>query len=141
MAGGRLARCQTVAVGIWSISCRNSRTWGTVCHPATASFSVYKLFMIRLEWVWRPIGSARRPSVADGGLSAAGQFEQTGVEAGNAVNFLHGASVGTFIFLVQAEIFAGIRMLTRGDLAPGMHEVPAADRAAIAAIWLSYFNR
>ncbi len=32
-------------------------------------------------------------------------------------------------------------MLTRGDLTPGMHEVPAADRAAIAAIWLSYFNR
>ncbi|MEU6327351.1 adenosylhomocysteinase [Streptomyces sp. NPDC047049] len=60
---------------------------------------------------------------------------------GNAVNFLHGASVGPFIFLVQAEILAAIRMLTRGDLAPGMHEVPAADRAAIAAIWLSYFNR
>ncbi|GAA3447884.1 adenosylhomocysteinase [Planomonospora venezuelensis] len=60
---------------------------------------------------------------------------------GNAVNFLHGASVGPFIFLVQAEILAGIRMLTRSDLAPGMHEVSADDRAAIAAIWLSYFNR
>ncbi|GAA3826730.1 adenosylhomocysteinase [Sphaerisporangium flaviroseum] len=60
---------------------------------------------------------------------------------GNAVNFLHGASVGPFIFLVQAEILAGIRMLTRGDLASGMHTVPAADRAAIAATWLSYFNR
>ncbi|MEU5607508.1 adenosylhomocysteinase [Streptomyces sparsogenes] len=60
---------------------------------------------------------------------------------GNAVNFLHGASVGPFIFLVQAEILAAIRMLTRGDLSPGMHEVSAADRAAIAATWLSYFNR
>jgi adenosylhomocysteinase len=60
---------------------------------------------------------------------------------GNAVNFLHGASVGPFIFLVQAEILAGISTLTRGDLTPGLHEVPAADRAAIAAIWLSYFNR
>lgn len=60
---------------------------------------------------------------------------------GNAVNFLHGASVGPFIFLVQAEILAAIRMLTRGDLAPGLHEAPAADRAAIAATWLSYFNR
>jgi adenosylhomocysteinase len=60
---------------------------------------------------------------------------------GNAVNFLHGASVGPFIFLVQAEILASIRMLTRGDRAPGIHEVPAADRAAIAATWLSYFNR
>ncbi len=61
--------------------------------------------------------------------------------SGNAVNFLHGASVGPFIFLVQAEILAGIRMLTRGDLDPGMHEVSAADRAAVAATWLSYFNR
>jgi hypothetical protein len=39
---------------------------------------------------------------------------------GNAVNFLHGASVGPFIVLVQAEILGGIRMLTRGDLTPGM---------------------
>ncbi|MGY4972844.1 adenosylhomocysteinase [Streptomyces nigrescens] len=60
---------------------------------------------------------------------------------GNAVNFLHGASVGPFIFLVQAEILAGIRLLTRTDLAPGMHEASADDRAAIAATWLSYFNR
>ncbi|OMI33701.1 adenosylhomocysteinase [Streptomyces sparsogenes] len=60
---------------------------------------------------------------------------------GNAVNFLHGASVGPFIFLVQAEILASIRMLIRDDLAPGMHKVPAPDRAAIAAAWLSYFNR
>jgi adenosylhomocysteinase len=59
---------------------------------------------------------------------------------GNAVNFLHGASVGPFIFLVQAEILATIRMLTRGDLAPGLHEVSSTDRAAIAGTWLSYFN-
>ncbi|MER5988963.1 adenosylhomocysteinase [Streptomyces sp. NPDC001787] len=60
---------------------------------------------------------------------------------GNAVNFLHGASVGPFIFLIQAEILAAIRMLTRNNLDPGMHEVSAADRAAVAATWLSYFNR
>ncbi|WP_371481387.1 adenosylhomocysteinase [Kitasatospora sp. NBC_00315] len=60
---------------------------------------------------------------------------------GNAVNFLHGASVGPFIFLVQAEILAGVRVLARGDLDPGMHEVPAEDRAAIAATWLNYYNR
>ncbi len=60
---------------------------------------------------------------------------------GNAVNFLHGASVGPFIFLVQAEILAGVRLLARGDLSPGLHEVPAEDRAAVAAIWLNYYNR
>lgn len=60
---------------------------------------------------------------------------------GNAVNFIHGAAVVPFIFLVQAEILAAIRMLTCGDLAPGIYEVPAPDREAIAATWLSYFNR
>ncbi|MDF3290748.1 adenosylhomocysteinase [Streptomyces silvisoli] len=60
---------------------------------------------------------------------------------GNAVNFLHGASVGPFIFLVQAEILAAVRMLARGDLSPDMHAVPAEDRATIAATWLNYYNR
>lgn len=60
---------------------------------------------------------------------------------GNAVNFLHWASVGPFIFLVQAEILAGTRMLARRDLAAAMHEVPASDRAVIAATWLNYYNR
>lgn len=45
---------------------------------------------------------------------------------GNAVNFLHGASVGAFIFLVQAEILAATSRLTAGDCEPGYHEVPAA---------------
>ncbi|WP_433889773.1 NAD(P)-binding domain-containing protein [Streptomyces sp. CA-111067] len=60
---------------------------------------------------------------------------------GNAVNFLHGASVGPFIFLVQGEILASVRLLARGDLTPGLHEVSADDRATIAATWLSYYNR
>ncbi|SFJ73568.1 adenosylhomocysteinase [Streptomyces pini] len=60
---------------------------------------------------------------------------------GNAVNFIHGASVGPFIFLVQAEILAGVRMLARRDLEPGMHDVRREDRATIAATWLNYFNR
>ena len=32
-------------------------------------------------------------------------------------------------------------MLARSDLAPGMHEATADDRAAIAETWLTYFNR
>ncbi|GAB2788463.1 adenosylhomocysteinase [Streptomyces daliensis] len=63
------------------------------------------------------------------------------LNGGNAVNFLHGASVGPFIYLVQAEILAGVRMLARGDLGPGMHEVAASDRTIVAATWLNYFNR
>jgi adenosylhomocysteinase len=60
---------------------------------------------------------------------------------GNAVNFLHGAAVGPFIFLVQAEILAATGKLASADLEPGMHEVSARDRAAIAAAWLNYWNR
>ena len=63
------------------------------------------------------------------------------LNGGNAVNFLHGTSVGPFIFLVQAEILAGMRMPARGDLEAGMQEVDPADWAAIAATWLGYFNR
>ncbi|MBD0738169.1 adenosylhomocysteinase [Streptomyces sp. CBMA29] len=74
------------------------------------------------------------------------RFQTTGhyfylMNQGNAVNFLHGASVGPFIFLVQAEILAGVRLLARGEMPPGMHEVPAEDRATIAATWLNYYNR
>ncbi len=73
------------------------------------------------------------------------RYEATGhyfylLNQGNAVNFLHGASVGPFIFLVQAEIIAGVRALARGDLVPAMHEIPADDRRQIAATWLHYYN-
>lgn len=63
------------------------------------------------------------------------------LNGGNAVNFLHGASVGPFIFLVQSEILAAVCLLARGGLKAAMHEVPAEDRAAIAATWLRYYNR
>lgn len=63
------------------------------------------------------------------------------LNGGNAVNFLHGASVGPFIFLVQAEILAAAAMLANGGLEPGMHEVSPTDRTTIATTWLDYFNR
>lgn len=60
---------------------------------------------------------------------------------GNAVNFLHGAAVGPFIFLVQAEILAGTARLCSVGLEPGMHEVSTQNRAVVAAAWLNYWNR
>jgi adenosylhomocysteinase len=60
---------------------------------------------------------------------------------GNAVNFLHGAAVGPFIFLIQAEILAATGRLASSELEPGMHEVNPTDRAAVAAAWLDYWNR
>lgn len=59
---------------------------------------------------------------------------------GNAVNFLHGASVGAFIFLVQAEILAALGSLATGAYEPGMHELDATERSLIAATWLLYFD-
>jgi adenosylhomocysteinase len=68
---------------------------------------------------------------------------------GNAVNFLHGASVGAFIFLVQAEILAALSRLASAGTAAGspgaileagLHELEASDRSFIAATWLHYFD-
>jgi adenosylhomocysteinase len=62
------------------------------------------------------------------------------LNSGNAVNFLHGASVGPFIYLVQAEILAAVALLADRDHDPGLHNVPADIRKVIAATWLHYFN-
>ncbi|GAB3994828.1 hypothetical protein GCM10029992_10440 [Glycomyces albus] len=59
---------------------------------------------------------------------------------GNAVNFIHGAVVGPFIHLVQAEILAAAARLATSTLEPGHHELTAADRRRIAAIWLDYYR-
>ncbi|GAB3709755.1 NAD(P)-binding domain-containing protein [Nocardiopsis oceani] len=59
---------------------------------------------------------------------------------GNAVNFLHGASVGAFIFLVQAEILAAVALLTDHEHEAGHHELPSNLRESIAADWLSHFT-
>ncbi|MCO6010902.1 adenosylhomocysteinase [Actinoallomurus purpureus] len=59
---------------------------------------------------------------------------------GNAVNFLHGASVGAFIFLVQAEILAALGSLAAANHEPGLHELDATERSLIAATWLRYFD-
>ncbi|HKP90021.1 MAG TPA: NAD-binding protein [Thermoleophilaceae bacterium] len=59
---------------------------------------------------------------------------------GNAVNFLHGATLGPAIYLVQGEVLAGIAALCAGDSAGGMQEVAADERREIARVWLEHFN-
>jgi adenosylhomocysteinase len=58
---------------------------------------------------------------------------------GNAVNFIHGASVGPFIYLVQAEIIAAISAISAGA-PPGLNEVGDSARAKIAECWLEEFS-
>ncbi|GGY07313.1 hypothetical protein GCM10010358_70560 [Streptomyces minutiscleroticus] len=60
---------------------------------------------------------------------------------GGAVNFVHGVAVGTYIHLVQAEILAATAALSQGRFRPGLHDMPAPDRQAIARIWFDYFDR
>ncbi|GAA2342146.1 NAD(P)-dependent oxidoreductase [Dactylosporangium salmoneum] len=59
---------------------------------------------------------------------------------GGAINFVHGAAVGAYIHLVQAEILAATVALSHGRFQPGLHEIPAADRDAIARTWLHHFE-
>jgi adenosylhomocysteinase len=59
---------------------------------------------------------------------------------GNAVNFLHGAEVGSYIHLVQAEILAAVSLIS-AEQPPGLHEVSAEARHTIASIWLDHFSR
>ncbi|MFI6819289.1 adenosylhomocysteinase [Nonomuraea sp. NPDC050328] len=59
---------------------------------------------------------------------------------GNAVNFLHGASVGSYILLVQAEILAATALIASQPVDAGMWDVPADTRQSIAGAWLTYFD-
>lgn len=62
------------------------------------------------------------------------------LNGGNAVNFLHGASVGAFIFLVQAELLAAVSLLANREHETAHHELPSDIRESIAATWLDHFT-
>ncbi|MFW6641602.1 hypothetical protein ACOALZ_16360 [Nocardiopsis algeriensis] len=62
------------------------------------------------------------------------------LNGGNAVNFLHGAGVGAFIFLVQAEILAAVALLSDRERENAHHELCTDIRESIAAIWLDHFT-
>jgi adenosylhomocysteinase len=59
---------------------------------------------------------------------------------GQAVNFIHGASVGPFIYLVHAEILASLGRLLQEQLAAGLHENSSAIRGRIARLWYNAFG-
>lgn len=63
------------------------------------------------------------------------------LNSGNAVNFIHGAVVGDFIFLVQSEILSGINYLTENiNLEPKIHELPNSYRENLSKVWLKHFT-
>lgn len=59
---------------------------------------------------------------------------------GNAVNFIHGASVDNFIFLVQAEILESAKYILNKNLENKLYQLESTERQKIAQIWLKYFN-
>ncbi len=59
---------------------------------------------------------------------------------GDAINFIHNAEVGPYIYLVQGEIIMAIDYLCKHEAANEVGELPIAIRKDIAARWLTYFS-
>ena len=59
---------------------------------------------------------------------------------GNAVNFVHGASVGPYIHLVHAELIAAVARLSQTPLEHGLCELDSQARREIAKLWLAHFS-
>ena len=59
---------------------------------------------------------------------------------GEAVNFVHGAVIGEYVYLVLAEIIEGVHQLAHQASTPGLHELPQATMQRIARHWLTDFH-
>lgn len=59
---------------------------------------------------------------------------------GEAVNFVHGAVIGEYVYLVLAEIIEGVLQLARQTPDPGLFELPQSTMQAIACHWLADFH-
>lgn len=59
---------------------------------------------------------------------------------GEAVNFVHGAVIGEYVYLVLAEIIEGVRQLALQPLAPGLFDLPQSTMRTIARHWLADFH-
>jgi len=73
------------------------------------------------------------------------RYEQLGqyyylANRGNAINFIHNAEVGPYIFLVQGECIQAVHYLSTHDLPAGLHELPVEERRSLARSWLAHFG-
>ena len=59
---------------------------------------------------------------------------------GEAVNFVHGAVIGEYVYLVLAEIIEGVHQLAGQRPAAGLFELPQATMQRIARHWLTDFH-
>ena len=58
---------------------------------------------------------------------------------GNAINFIHNAEVGPYIYLVQGEVIKAIHYMQADDLENGLHQLPVGERRDLASRWLAHF--
>ena len=71
--------------------------------------------------------------------SRLGQFFYLG-NHGNAINFIHNAEVGPYIFLVQGEVIKAVEHLCNNSLENRLQELPVAKRKDLARRWLAHFG-
>lgn len=60
--------------------------------------------------------------------------------SGNAINFIHNAEVGPYIYLVQGEIIAAIDFLCQQSHKAELTEISVAARRRLAQQWLMHFG-
>ncbi|OMH26614.1 adenosylhomocysteinase [Motiliproteus sp. MSK22-1] len=58
---------------------------------------------------------------------------------GNAINFIHNAEVGPYIFLVQGEVILATELIVNKQLPAGLSELPEQQRTRLASCWLRHF--
>ena len=59
---------------------------------------------------------------------------------GNAINFIHHAVVGPYIYLIQAELLKSLQFVAQGGLANQVVSLPANEKALIAKAWIRTYN-
>ena len=59
---------------------------------------------------------------------------------GNAINFIHHAVVGPYIYLIQAELLRDLQFVVQGGLTNHVLSLPAQEKACIAKTWLRTYN-
>jgi len=74
------------------------------------------------------------------------RFETTGayfylLNKGNAVNFIHDAVVGDYIYLVQAEILQSVKILASAGGPAKLQDVGPKIRSKVAEAWLKWIGR
>ena len=59
---------------------------------------------------------------------------------GNAINFIHNAEVGPYIYLVQGEVIKAINYIRKHNVESGLSELPTEERRDLATRWLAHFG-